>query len=210
MDANRRPFADIVAGLSTKADKIRALSRAGYERSEIAALLNVRYQNVRKALIDAGASQPKQAPAASLRMDAPKKDAPAGAHSWEVLLQAGFIFIGEWLLGNDGVISLGATIPVDAGVYAFVVDDIVKYIGATRRGLRHRLRRLNSSFTRKNSSARLEILIAETLDSGRRVKVLVAAPQPLDWKGLPVDTSAGLEAGLVAMMRPEWNLRTNS
>lgn len=142
-------------------------------------------------------------------MVAPKKDAPPGTHSWEVLLRAGFLFIGEWVLGNDGVISLGATIPTDAGVYAFVVDDIVKYVGLTQRGLRHRLRRLNASFTRQNSLARVEMLIAETLDSGRRVKVLIAAPDPLDWKGLPIDTSAGLEAGLVAMMRPEWNLRGN-
>lgn len=210
MDANRRPFADVIAGLSTKVEKIRALSRAGYERSEIAALLNVRYQNVRNALVEADGSRPKQASAESLRMAAPTKDAPAETHSWEVLLKAGFLFIGEWVLGNDGVISLGATIPTDAGVYAFVVDDIVKYVGLTQRGLRHRLRRLNASFTQRNSLARVETLIAETLDSGRRVKVLIAAPDPLDWKGLPIDTSAGLEAGLVAMIRPEWNLRGNS
>jgi len=210
MDANRRPFSEVVGGLTTKVEKIRALHRAGYERSEISALLNVRYQNVRKALLDANGSRTGQARAEPVNVEAPRKDAPAGAHSWEVLLRAGFLFIGEWMLGNDGVISLGATIPTDTGVYAFVVDDIVKYIGLTRRGLRHRLRRLNASFTKRNSLARVETLIAETLDSGKRVKVLVAAPDPLDWKGLPIDTSAGLEAGLVAMMRPEWNLRDNS
>lgn len=207
MDANRRPFAEVIAGLSTKVEKIRALSRAGYERSEIAALLNVRYQNVRKALVDA--ERPQEISAKPLSIGSPRKDAPAGRHSWEVLLRAGFLLIGEWMLGNDGVISLGATIPTDAGVYAFVVDDIVKYVGLTQRGLRHRLRRLNASFTQQNSLTRVETLIAETLDSGKRVKVLIAAPDPLDWKGLPVDTSAGLEAGLVAMMRPEWNLRGN-
>lgn len=207
MDASRRPFTDVIAGLSTKVEKIRALSRAGYERSEIAALLNVRYQNVRKALVDAERSQ--QTAAKPLKIETPRKDAPAGRHSWEVLLSAGFLFIGEWMLGNDGVISLGATIPTHAGVYAFVVDDIVKYVGLTQRGLRHRLRRLNASFTQQSSLARVETLIAETLDSGKRVKVLIAAPDPLDWKGLPIDASAGLEAGLVAMMRPEWNLRGN-
>ena len=207
MDANRRPFADVTAGLSTKVEKIRALSQAGYERSEIAALLNIRYQNVRKALVDGQGSRAHEATAAPLQIAAPIKDAPAGTQSWELLLRSGFLFIGEWILGNDGVISLGATIPTDAGVYAFVVDDIVKYVGLTRRGLRHRLRRLNASFTRRNSLARVETLIAETLDSGRRVKVLIAAPDPQDWQGLPIDTSAGLEAGLVAMMRPEWNVR---
>lgn len=43
---------DVVAGLATKADKIRALNRAGYSRSQIAAFLNIRYQHVRNVLVD--------------------------------------------------------------------------------------------------------------------------------------------------------------
>lgn len=37
------------------------------------------------------------------------------------------------------------------------------------------------------------------LVDGRRVKVLIATPEPLDWHG-------GLEAGLIRMMRPVWNI----
>lgn len=203
MASKRRPSAQVVAGLSTKAEKIRALARAGYDRSEIAALLNVRYQNVRKVLVDAGISDGTEPIAADTNGTVPDG-------SWEVLLRAGFLFIGEWVLGNDGAIFLGTAAPVDSGVYAFVVDDMVKYIGLTQRGLRRRFGKFGSRFLRHNTKARVEVLIAETLDSGKRVKVLVATPEPLDWNGLPVHTHAGLEAGLIAAMRPEWNLRGGS
>lgn len=50
----RRPMDEVVAGLTTKADKIRALFRAGYSRSEIARFLGVRYQHVRNVLVQNG------------------------------------------------------------------------------------------------------------------------------------------------------------
>lgn len=41
-----------VAGLASKSDKIRALNRAGYKRSQIADYVGVRYQFVRNVLVD--------------------------------------------------------------------------------------------------------------------------------------------------------------
>lgn len=37
-------------------------------------------------------------------------------------------------------------------------------------------------------------------------KVWVATPEPLAWGGLPVDTAAGLEAGLIQTLRPAWSM----
>ena len=51
---SRQPEDAVVAGLTTKADKIRALFRAGYSRSEIAGFLGVRYQHVRNVLVQSG------------------------------------------------------------------------------------------------------------------------------------------------------------
>ena len=42
----------VVLGLTTKSDKIRALNRAGYKRSQIADYLHIRYQHVRNVLVD--------------------------------------------------------------------------------------------------------------------------------------------------------------
>ena len=50
----RQPADEVVAGLTTKADKIRALFRAGYSRSEIAGFLDIRYQHVRNVLVQSG------------------------------------------------------------------------------------------------------------------------------------------------------------
>ena len=43
-----------VAGLTTKSDKIRALYREGYSRSEIRRFLGIRYQHVRNVLVRSG------------------------------------------------------------------------------------------------------------------------------------------------------------
>ncbi len=45
-DDDRGPMDEVVAGFSTKSDRIRALDRAGYSRSEIAKYLGIRYQHV--------------------------------------------------------------------------------------------------------------------------------------------------------------------
>ena len=50
----RRPMEEVAEGLSTKADKIRALFRAGYSRSEIARFMEIRYQHVRNVLVRSG------------------------------------------------------------------------------------------------------------------------------------------------------------
>lgn len=50
----REPADEVVAGLTTKADKIRALFRAGYSRSEIAGFMGIRYQHVRNVLVQSG------------------------------------------------------------------------------------------------------------------------------------------------------------
>lgn len=52
-----QPFpemAGLVAGLKTKSDKIRVLTKAGYSRKVIAEFLGIRYQHVRNVQVDAG------------------------------------------------------------------------------------------------------------------------------------------------------------
>jgi bifunctional DNA-binding transcriptional regulator/antitoxin component of YhaV-PrlF toxin-antitoxin module len=50
-DTMRRPMADVAAGLKTKSDKIRALTAAGFTRTEIADFLGIRYQHVRNVQV---------------------------------------------------------------------------------------------------------------------------------------------------------------
>jgi bifunctional DNA-binding transcriptional regulator/antitoxin component of YhaV-PrlF toxin-antitoxin module len=50
-ETKRVPMAEVVAGLRTKSDKIRALTAASYTRTEIADFLGIRYQHVRNVQV---------------------------------------------------------------------------------------------------------------------------------------------------------------
>ena len=54
MQQNRRAAEDVIRGLATTSARIRALAEAKYDRTEIAKFLKIRYQHVRKVLLDAG------------------------------------------------------------------------------------------------------------------------------------------------------------
>lgn len=174
---------------------IRALARAGYMRTEIASLLGIRYQHVRKVLVDAGITegvQPREEVSLErepviVELGDDETDEASTGTSWEVLLRAGFHFLGEWKVENEDF-QIDAKAPADAGVYSFVVDDY-------RRG-----------YERQRTNARVKALIQDALAAGKRVKVLVATPAASEWNGLPVNTAAGLEAGLIAKIQPAWNI----
>jgi hypothetical protein len=119
----------------------------------------------------------------------------------------------------DSQLSLGRTttvsqlfVTVDAkaprvpGVYAFVVDDVVVYVGLTKSGLHRRFEQYRRGHKRQRTRARFNDRIASTLAAAKRVKVLVASPEPSEWNGLPVDTAAGLEERLIERIGPIWNI----
>jgi hypothetical protein len=208
MNSERPPVATAINGLSSTSDKIRALARAGYLRTEIAKLLDIRYQHVRKVLMDAGITAGLtrtvefERPPVSIPLPAEPPEPTAG----EALLAAGFRHIGEWRATSDGEFELTAPAPPVPGVYAFIVDDWVRYVGLTQTGLRTRMGHYRRGHHRQRTSARVKVLISAALAKGKQVKVLVATPEPLSWNGLPVNTAAGLESGLIRLIRPEWNM----
>lgn len=205
----RRSVEEVTRDCRTTSDKIRALARSGYVRTEIAALLDIRYQHVRKVLVDAGITDGVKRPVVFEHSELVTKTAPRGLSliAPERLLQGGFILLGEWLALTDGEFELSTRAPTDPGVYAFIVDDCVRYIGLTQTGLRTRMGHYRRGHARQRTSARVKGLIARTLAEGKAVKVMIAIPEPTEWNGLPVSTAAGLEAGLIRMIQPEWNVQ---
>ncbi|MDD7974003.1 GIY-YIG nuclease family protein [Roseinatronobacter alkalisoli] len=205
----RQPADQVIRDCRTTSDKIRALIRAGYLRTEVARLLDVRYQRVRKVLVDAGITEGLRQSArferSNVAIEAELEAAlPVPA---ELLLQRGFVLLGEWLPLAEGEFELSARAPNDAGVYAFVAEDRIRYIGLTQTGLRTRMGHYRRGHVRQRTSARVKGLIAKSLAEGKAVQVLIAIPGPLEWNGLPVSTAAGLESGLIRMIRPEWNMQ---
>lgn len=112
---------EVTRGLTTTSDKIRALARAGYLRTEISKLLDIRYQHVRKVLVDAGIESGLQRTVELERssevIEAPEAEFEPTPPS--TLLEAGFAWIGEWQVA-DGTLGLDGRAPSAAGVYAFI------------------------------------------------------------------------------------------
>jgi hypothetical protein len=206
---NRRPAAEIIRGLDTTSDKIRALARASYDRTEISKILGIRYQHVRNVMLRSGIAgglrREVEAEREPVEVDA--APAPREDTAWTVLTDAGFQFIGEWTHDPESLLKLDAKAPAAPGVYAFIVDDIVVYVGLTLSGLKTRLDQYRRGHKGQKTSSRINREISETLRAGKKVKVLVATPEASEWQELPVNTAAGLEAGLIEMIRPAWNIR---
>lgn len=205
----RLPVDRVIQGLQSTADKIRALSNAKYDRVEISKLLGIRYQHVRNVLLRSGIRGGLRREV-EVEREAVTVDATPPARedtSWEVLRDAGFEFLGEWTCDPESLIRLDAKAPVAPGVYAFVVDDVIVYVGLTLSGLKTRLDQYRRGNKGQKTSARINVRISQTLRSGKQVKVLVATPEPSEWQDLPVNTAAGLEAGLIEMIRPSWNIK---
>jgi len=205
----RRPVGEVVQGLRTKSEKIRALANAGYDRAEISQILGIRYQHVRNVLLQSGftGGLRREAQAEREPVEVEATPAPREDTSWTVLTEAGFQFIGEWTQDPESLLRLDAKAPSSPGVYAFIVDDVVVYVGLTLSGLKTRFDQYRRGHKGQRTSSRINGRIAEMLQAGKKVKVLVATPEPSEWQELPVNTAAGLEVGLIEMIRPSWNIR---
>jgi hypothetical protein len=98
------------------------------------------------------------------------------ASSIDQLIEAGFKNVGPWQL--DPVIGpkFVGQIPKDAGVYVFVVNDQVCYVGCAQRGLHKRFLKYKSRKNKGAVAVRLRAYIAKALASGAEVSVYVMTP----------------------------------
>ena len=123
----RLPAAEITKGLQITSDKIRALARANYDRTEISKLLDIRYQHVRNVLlrsgIEGGLRRQVEVEREPVTVDTTRP--PREVTSWEVLTDAGFQYLGEWTHDPESLIRLDSKAPNAAGVYAFVGESAV-------------------------------------------------------------------------------------
>jgi len=99
LGTSRASFAEVTNGLVTKSDQIRALAKSGYSRVEIAALLGIRYQHVRKVLLAAGIATGLRNAEVEIERSpvivelADEENEPVNA---EFLIRAGFSLLGKW------------------------------------------------------------------------------------------------------------------
>jgi hypothetical protein len=177
--------------------------------SEVANTLGISYQHVRNVLLRSGIAggMRREAEAEREPVEVEALPAPRADTLSAVLTDAGFQLIGEWIQDPVTKIRFDGKAPSTPGVYAFTVDEIVVYVGLTLTGLRTRFDQYRRGHKGQKTSSRINGRIGQTLRDGKKVRVLVATPQRSEWQDLPVNTAAGLEAGLIEMIRPSWNIR---
>lgn len=199
-----RPASIVVEGLDTTSEKIRALLREGYLRADVARYLDIRYQHVRKVALDArieGGLQrgivvvPKAKPVPKVGEDT----------AVDVLVDADFNLLGTWVATETGI-ALSVPAPKAPGVYAFVVDGTVMYVGLTKSGFNKRMYSYQRPGSTQRTSQRINEIIGGHVTAGTVVEIYIAVPPALEWNGLPIHTAAGLEAGLIDMIQPKWNV----
>jgi hypothetical protein len=171
-------------------------------------MLSIRYQHVRKVLLAAGITGGLK----NVRLEVEKEPVevelsddiePVNA---EFLLQSGFQLLGNWTQPAPGEILLSVHVPKKPGVYAFILEGVIVYVGLTQTGLKTRMDHYRRGHERQRTSRRVKGLISTALSEKKRVEVLIAMPPSLDWNGLPINTAAGLEMGLIKSIKPVWNI----
>ena len=139
-----------------------------------------------------------------------KAFSPCLSGSVDQLLDGGFVHIGVWQAGQNGLMKFQGINPVPSkpGVYAYAVDQEVLYVGSAQRGLHKRLRHYESSKNLR-TAIRIREAVLERLSHGTVVDVyVIVLEEPLTLHGgLPIDPVAGLEEGLIRDIKPTWNRR---
>ena len=128
------------------------------------------------------------------------------------LVAAGFVRAGIWRGGED----IHHYVPDQPGVYVFVVQGKIMYVGLSKGSLekttlRSRIRNYQQKQHNGSSKRPVHLAITELHKAKGKIEVFTLVPdlseQQIKWKGLPIDLVAGLEAGLIDKFDPEWNIR---
>jgi hypothetical protein len=189
---------------------IRALARDGLSTAEIARRLGIRYQHAYKVLKADGALRTEStvrslsAPDGSPIAFTPSKPTLLV----EELVKGGFAFSGRWILSEAGDLSLDRPLPKAMGVYAFARDGIALYVGVATMGLAKRLYFYAKPGITQRTSQRLNGVIKSELQQVPFIDIYTGIPPDLEWNGLPIHGSAGLELGLIKKFALPWNMRS--
>jgi hypothetical protein len=125
------------------------------------------------------------------------------------LIAGGFNFASRWVLSSRKDLVLDQPLPNVVGVYGFAKDSIVLYVGVATMGLARRLYFYGKPGVSQRTSQRLNGIIKNELQTAPAIDIYIAVPPDLEWNGLPIHGSAGLELGLIKKYSLPWNLRSS-
>lgn len=189
----------------TISSQIRALAAEGLVTADIARRLGIRYQHAYKVLTSGNRPSVSAVPREK-RPAAPRPVKPPLPVS--VLTDGGFVFAGLWMLSPAGELVADLPLPKEVGVYAFVKDGVALYVGVATMGISKRLYFYGRPGISQRTSQRLNKTLKAELADAASIEIYVAVPPDLEWNGLPVHGSAGLELGLIKKYALPWNMRS--
>lgn len=127
------------------------------------------------------------------------------ALSAATLLVGGFEAAGQILRIDEGFAL--PELPRQAGVYAFVQDGVVQYVGVATRSLAQRLNGYARPGPTQTTNQRVKAMLLALLDDDIEIEILCACPPDLEWNGFVISGPVGLEAGLILRHHLPWNIR---
>jgi hypothetical protein len=191
--------------MSISAD-IRLLARQGLSVTEIAQILGVRYQHPYNVLKRASAPLTKGTSGSNeFETSARALVAAKPPLTVEELVASGFELSCRWVLLDTSELKLDRSPPKASGVYAFAKKGAVLYVGVGTQGLAKRLSAYAKPGPSQSTNRRLNEKLRSELKSLPFIEIYTATPADVDWNGLPVSVSSGLEHGLITKYALPWN-----
>ncbi|MDX8540103.1 GIY-YIG nuclease family protein [Mesorhizobium abyssinicae] len=189
----------------SKSEKIRELAKSGMSTAEIARALGIRYQFAYGVLRNADVGGGQRPTSNAVPVTAKPSKPPLLASD---LKTAGFEHVGCWILSAEQRLVIDRELPKAVGVYAFAKGDAVLYVGVATIGLAKRLYFYGRPGVSQRTSLRINAVIIDELARHPKIDVYAAFPPDLEWNGLPIHGSAGLELGLIKKYALPWNMRS--
>ena len=131
------------------------------------------------------------------------------------LIEIGFMNIARWIYDQNGQIAHEGDDPAHwadvcgnypQALYAFCIDEQIKYIGKTISTLRSRFSGYRNPGKTTATNHRCNTEISKALQVGKTVRILVLPNRtPLMWGRFPINVAAGLEDALIDALQPDWN-----
>ncbi len=111
---------------------------------------------------------------------------------------------------HDGNVTCTGQVPTGPGLYVFVGNGKVLYVGAAQNSLQKRMRSYVRRQRNKSSNRPVHVALAKAMETGLQVEVYtleIAQVMELGPYGLPVNYLVGMEAGIIQELNPAWNRR---
>jgi hypothetical protein len=137
----------------------------------------------------------------------PKEPMSTSPTALERLARIGFTKVGLWQMNAARpVCQLHHHADQKNVLYAFVVDDVLQYVGKTTQPLKKRMYGYQNPGKTQSTNIKNNANITAALGAGKRVDIY-ALPDSGLWQlgGFHVNMAAGLEDAIVRDLAPPWN-----